>query len=205
VCGVGSRALTKGRDDRQLGVEGIEIQKTANAETVTKKLKEKRAPRTGYSRGLLYVGIFKYSKAIFFTAVGAGALNLVHKNVGDVAQHIVDAFRLDGGSVFVRVLLEKAQLVDPHKLREAGTLSFLYAAVCVVEGTGLVLEKGWAEYFTVVLTAMGLPWESYELMEKFSWYKVALMVANLAILLYLVWVLKKKKEEEAKAEGSGQG
>jgi uncharacterized membrane protein (DUF2068 family) len=117
----------------------------------------------------------------------------------------VDAFMLDGGSVFVRLLLEKAQLVDPHKLREAGTLSFLYAAVCVVEGTGLVLEKGWAEYFTVILTAMGLPWESYELMEKFSWYKVGLLVANLAILLYLAWVLKKKKEEEAKAESGGEG
>jgi uncharacterized membrane protein (DUF2068 family) len=92
--------------------------------------------------------------------------------------------------------------VDPHKLREAGTLSFLYAAVCVVEGTGLVLEKGWAEYFTVILTAMGLPWESYELMERFSPYKVGLLVINLVVLLYLLWVLKKKKEEEAAGSGS---
>jgi uncharacterized membrane protein (DUF2068 family) len=158
--------------------------------------------KSKYSRGLLLVGLFKYSKAIFFTAVGAGALNLVHKDVGVVAQHIVDALRLDGESRFVRVRLEKAQLVDPHKLREAGTLSFLYAAVCVVEGTGLVLEKGWAEYFTVILTAMGLPWESYELMERFSPYKVGLLVINLVVLLYLLWVLKKKKEEEAAGSGS---
>jgi len=205
VCGVGSDALTKVRCDRQLEVEGNAIQKIAHAETRTKKVKEKRAPRTGHQRGLLLVGLFKYSKAIFFTAVGAGALNLLHKNVGDVAQHIVDALRLDGESRFVRLLLDKAQLVDPHKLREAGTLSFLYAAVCVVEGTGLVLEKGWAEYFTVTLTALGLPLETYELMEKFSLYKVGLLVANLAILLYLVWVLKKKKEEEAKGQSGGEG
>jgi uncharacterized membrane protein (DUF2068 family) len=197
--------VDKGAGRPSTGSEGIEIQKTAHAEPVTKKAKEKRAPRTGYSRGLLLVGLFKYSKAIFFTAVGAGALNLVHKDVSVVAQHIVDALRLDGESRFVRLLLDKAQLVDPHKLREAGTLSFLYAAVCVVEGTGLVLEKGWAEYFTVILTAMGLPWESYELIERFSPYKVGLLVANLAILLYLVWVLKKKKEEEAKAERGGEG
>ena len=201
---VGSRALTKGRGDRQLGVEGIEIQKIAQAKSGPGETKVKRAPRTGHQRGLLLVGLFKYSKAIFFTAVGAGALNLLHKNVGDVAQHIVDALRLDGENRLVRLLLDKAQLVDPHKLREAGTLSFLYAAVCVVEGTGLVLEKGWAEYFTVTLTALGLPLESYELIQRFSYYKVGLLVANVIILLYLLWVLKKKKEEEAKAGIGGE-
>lgn len=150
----------------------------------------------GHSRGLLLVGIFKLSKAVFFTAVGAGALHLVHKDVGDVLMHTVDALRLDAQNLVVRGLMDKAQLVDSHKLREAGTLSFLYAAVCVVEGTGLVMEKGWAEYFTVILTAMGLPWESYELLERFSPYKVVLLAVNLVVLLYLLWVLKKKKQEE---------
>jgi len=91
-------------------------------------------------------------------------------------------------------------------LKRAGILSFLYATVCVVEGTGLMLEKQWAEYFTVILTAMGLPWESYELMFRFSWYKVALFVINLAVLLYLLWILKKRREgEEVAYGGEGQG
>ena len=196
--------VDKGAGRPSTGSVGIKIQTKTDERPGTKKTKVKRAPRTAYSRGLLLVGLFKYSKAIFFTAVGAGALNLVHKNVGDVMIHIVDALRLDGENRLVRALIDQAQLVDPHKLREAGTLSFLYAAVCVVEGTGLVLEKGWAEYFTVILTAMGLPWESYELLERFSVYKVGLLVINLAVLLYLLWVLKQKKEEEAKEESGGE-
>jgi len=158
------------------------------------------APPYNHSRGLLLVGLFKLSKAVFFTAVGAGALHLVHKNVADVLEHILDALRVGPESRFVKILLDKATLINSHQLREAGTLSFLYAAVCVVEGTGLVLRKGWAEYFTVILTAMGLPWESYELMDKFSMYKVALLVINLAVLLYLLWVLKRKREEAAGLE-----
>lgn len=153
--------------------------------------------RTGHSRGLLLVGLFKLSKAIFFTAVGAGALHLVNKNIGDLMSHVVDALRLDPENRFVSIVMDKAGLVNSHQLRRAGVLSILYAAVCVVEGTGLVLQKGWAEYFTVILTALGLPWESYELWEKFSPYKVGLLVINLVVLLYLVWVLKKKKEEAA--------
>jgi uncharacterized membrane protein (DUF2068 family) len=150
-----------------------------------------------HSRGLLLVGIFKYSKAVFFTAVGAGALHLVHKDVGNVLMHVVEAMKLDPESRFVGFVMDKAGLIDVHQLRRAGTLSILYAGVCLVEGTGLVLEKKWAEYFTVTLTALGLPWESYELLEKFSPYRVGLLVINLAVLLYLLWILKKKKEEAA--------
>jgi uncharacterized membrane protein (DUF2068 family) len=154
-------------------------------------------PANNHSRGLLIVGVFKLTKAVFFTAVGAGALHLVHKNVADVLKHILDALRVGPESHVVGFLVGKATMINSHQLREASTLSFLYAAVCVVEGTGLVLRKGWAEYFTVILTAMGLPWESYELMERFSMYKVALLAINLAVLIYLLWVLKRKREEAA--------
>jgi uncharacterized membrane protein (DUF2068 family) len=149
--------------------------------------------QASHSRGLLLVGVFKLSKAIFFTAVGAGVLHLVHKDLGTVLMEVVDALRLDPENRFVGMLFDKAYMVNVHQLRRAGTLSILYAGVCIVEGTGLVMEKRWAEFLTVILTAMGLPWESYELLERFSMYKVGLLAINLAVLLYLVWVLKKKK------------
>jgi uncharacterized membrane protein (DUF2068 family) len=162
--------------------------------------------RIGHERGLLLVGIFKLSKAIFFTAVGAGALDLMNKNISDVVRHIIDALRIDPERHFVGILMEHVGVIQPHQLKRAGILSFLYAMVCVVEGTGLMLEKRWAEYFTVILTAMGLPWESYELMQRFSWYKVGLFVINLAVLLYLLWILKKRREGEGityAGEGGG--
>ena len=162
--------------------------------------------RIGHERGLLLVGLFKLSKAVFFTAVGAGAFDLMNRNITDVVMHIIDALRIDPERHFVGILLEQVGLIQPHQLKRAGILSFLYATVCVVEGTGLMLEKQWAEYFTVILTAMGLPGESYELMFRFSWYKVALFVINLAVLLYLLWILKKRREgEEVAYGGEGQG
>jgi uncharacterized membrane protein (DUF2068 family) len=151
-----------------------------------------KRPGQDHSRGLLLVGLFKLSKAIFFTAVGAGAMHLVHKNVSAVLMQIMEALRLDQEHRLVDFLLGKAGLITSHQLRQAGVLSFLYAALCVVEGTGLVLRKRWAEYFTVCLTAMGLPWECYELVHKFSPYKVGLLVINVVVLGYLVWVLRQK-------------
>ncbi len=162
--------------------------------------------RVGRERGLLLVGIFKLSKAIFFTAVGAGALDLMNKNISDVVLRVIDALRIDPERHFVGILLDHVGLIQPQTLRRAGILSFMYAAVCVVEGTGLILEKRWAEYFTVILTSLGLPWESYELIERYSPYKVGLLLINLAVLIYLVWILKKRREgggEPYGGEGEG--
>jgi uncharacterized membrane protein (DUF2068 family) len=173
----------------------MELLRGEKREMGTQSKPEGALSKIGHERGLLLVGLFKLSKAIFFTAVGAGALHLVNKNIGVVLMHVIDALRIDPEGRFVTVLMDHAGLIDSHELRRAGLLSFLYAVVCVVEGTGLVLEKRWAEYFTVILTALGLPWESYELVKKFSPYEVGLLAINLVVLLYVLWILKKKRAE----------
>ena len=84
-------------------------------------------------------------------------------------------------------------LIGGHQLRQASMASFGYAVLCLIEGTGLVMRKVWAEYFTVVLTALAMPWEGYEVLEHYTVFKLGLLLLNLAVLLYLLWVLKKKK------------
>jgi len=154
-----------------------------------------------HSRGLLLVGLFKMSKALFFTALGAGAFHLVHRDLGDMVMRFADVLHdellhVDPEGKLVSLLMDKADLIDPHHLRQAGILSFLYAGVCVVEGTGLLLEKTWAEYFTVILTAAALPWEIYELFAHFSSFRIGLLLINLAVLAYLLWFLKHEREQK---------
>jgi uncharacterized membrane protein (DUF2068 family) len=150
-------------------------------------------------RGLLLVGLFKLSEALFFGAVGAGALHLVHKNFGELVMRIIDALPIDPESRFVSFIMDRADLVGGHQLRQAGLLSFLYASLRVIEGTGLMLRKVWAEYFTVMVTAAAMPWETYELWEKPNWLRVSLLLVNIAVLLYILWVIKRKREREAAA------
>lgn len=156
---------------------------------------ERARTQPSRQRGLLLVGLFKLGKAIFFAAVGAGALHLVNRNMSSVLTHGVDILGIDPERHFVSVLLQHVQFIDPHEMRKAGLLSFLYAAVCVVEGAGLVLKKRWAGYLTVILTALGLPWEGFELLVKFSTYKLALLAINFGVLLYLLWILKRREAD----------
>jgi uncharacterized membrane protein (DUF2068 family) len=164
-------------------------------EPETEQAASPRAEAKGeHSRGLLLVGLFKLSKAVFFTVVGVGALRLVHQDLGEVVMGVVDKLHFDPESRLVGFLLDKADVIGHHQLREAGMFAFAYAVLCLVEGWGLITEKVWAEYFTVCLTMAALPWESYELMEKLEPYKVVMLVVNLVVLAYLLWVLKRKKQ-----------
>ncbi len=151
-----------------------------------------RSNSSADQRGLFLVGLFKLSKAIFFTSIGAGALHLVHRNLGALVVHLIDSLPIDPEGRVVSMIMDKADLIDAHDLRRIGAGAFIYAILCLIEGTGLVLRKTWAEYFTVILTALGLPVETFEILRRFTWFKVSALAMNLLILLYLLWVLKKR-------------
>ncbi|MCT9088721.1 DUF2127 domain-containing protein [Streptomyces sp. ASQP_92] len=64
----------------------------------------------------------------------------------------------------------------------------VYALIEIVEAVGLWRAKRWAEYLTVVATAMFLPLEIYELTEKVSWVKIATLTLNILAVLYILLV-----------------
>ena len=146
-----------------------------------------------HDNGLLLIGVFKLVKAVFFFCVGIGAMHLLHKDLSDVVMRLAAALRFDTEGRFVTLLLDKVDLIDVHRLREIGFATFAYSGLALTEGIGLLLEKVWAEYLTLVLTISFLPWEMYELVRRPSWFRLGLLVINLAVLWYLVWLLKRKK------------
>ncbi|MCX4553866.1 DUF2127 domain-containing protein [Streptomyces sp. NBC_01387] len=65
-------------------------------------------------------------------------------------------------------------------------LLLAYALIEIIEGVGLWRAKRWAEYLTVVATAVFLPLEVYELTEKVSWLKIATLTINILAVLYIL-------------------
>lgn len=61
-----------------------------------------------------------------------------------------------------------------------------YGALQIAEGIGLWSLKRWGEYVAVIGTTLFIPLEVYELVEKASWLKVAVLVINVAAVGYLL-------------------
>ena len=147
------------------------------------------------SRGDLYIfliGLFKLIKAGLLIATGIGLLRLLHKDVAEVIERWIDILRVDPDNQYVHEILVKAFRLNDRTLKQLSAGTFVYAALFLIEGTGLLLRKRWAEYFTIAVTASLLPLEFYELLGHPTLVKTIVIIVNAAIVAYLVLRVRSK-------------
>ncbi len=82
--------------------------------------------------------------------------------------------------------------LQPRSVLVAGLVSLAYAGLFLTEGVGLWLEFSWAAYLTVFSTSLLLPFELYEVVEQVSVLPIAVLLLNLAIVVYLISHLKRR-------------
>jgi uncharacterized membrane protein (DUF2068 family) len=126
--------------------------------------------------------------------LGAGIYLLAKSgaNFGDIANHIARRLELDPNTPWIRHLVAKLGHLRKHEVRLFGVLAIGYAALEITEGVGLFYRKRWAEWLTVVATSLLVPIEVYELVRHPSWLKAGGIVVNIAIVAYLVRVVRRK-------------
>ena len=106
--------------------------------------------------------------------------------------------------------VERLVTLQSGTIRLVALVAAAYAVLEGLEAVGLWLMKRWAEYLTFVATTALLPLEVYELTKRVSPFKVAALVVNLAIVVYLLWAKRlfglrggAAAEEEARARDVG--
>lgn len=157
--------------------------------------------RRHHRAGLILIAAYKLLGALLFVGVGVGALHLVHKDVDDYVWHaLVEVRHWNPESRIVQFLLDKAELLNDPMLKRIGFGAFCYAAVGIVEAVGLYLEKAWAEFLTVLITASFLPIELNEVIRRLTWGRTGILAINLAVFLYLLYLLGERAAARAKAK-----
>lgn len=136
----------------------------------------------------------------FVRAAGAGALAFVVWRIGYSRQSAEKAFDRELAAfrgLFHDVgykiehsklvgLIHHALTLSPTTIRLVAGALALYAVIELIEGVGLWLSRRWGEYFAMVATSLGLPYEVYELTLTVTVVKSLLFAINLALVLYLV-------------------
>ncbi len=141
--------------------------------------------------------MFKLLKGVLLVAAGIGALNLLHKNVPAAVIHWVGVLRVDPDNRFIHPIFSKLFFITPKQLQAFSAGTFFYAALLLTEGTGLLMRRHWARYFTVITTAALIPLEIYELAKHFTWIKVAVLIVNILIVVYLATRLRQPRQKTA--------
>jgi len=82
--------------------------------------------------------------------------------------------------------LDRLFSLDRGTLHLVGAGLIGYALLEGAEAVGLWFQRRWAEYLTFVATTLLVPLEVYELTVRVSWFKLAALIVNVAIVLYLL-------------------
>ena len=126
-------------------------------------------------------------------ALGIGAIKLLHRDLAETLNDWIDLLRVDPDNRIIHWILNKLLAISPNQLKAASVGTFIYAAVLLTEGIGLLLRKRWAEYLTIVATAGMIPVELYEIARHVTVSRIGVLAVNLAIVAYLIWEVRRSR------------
>jgi uncharacterized membrane protein (DUF2068 family) len=159
---------------------------------------EKTARPRGNRHGLLgfrIIGILKLSSGLLLFAAWVGMFQLVHSDLTRDLDWLIRHLHLDSDNHVVHLVLVHVGRVDRKTLHAIQAGTFFYALLHVVEGVGLILERDWAGYLTVIATSALVPFEVYEIIHKPSALKVAVLVINLGLVAYVAFKLRQERRQ----------
>ena len=146
---------------------------------------------------LLVIATFKFVKGAVLLALACGAMSLFHKDVSAHVERWLDQLRIDPDNSFIGALLAQLRLIHTKELKELSALGAGYAALFLTEGTGLLFRQRWAEWLTIIATTSFIPLEVYELEKEFTAIRLLLLIANCAIVLFLIYRVRQKRSGRA--------
>ena len=136
--------------------------------------------------GLHIIAIFELLKGALVLFVGLGLLTMVHKDLQDFGERVIELLHLNPAQHYPRIfLLFLERVSDMNFLLLAGG-AFLYSLVRFAEAYGLWKQRAWAEWMAILSGAAYLPIEIYEMSKLINWPRILVTSVNFGVVLYLI-------------------
>ena len=126
----------------------------------------KQAEQMPHDRVIWLIAALKTFKGVLLLATAIGLLKLVHRDVADVVWQCIKTLHVDPENHYVQTLLVKASIANERLVTGTQHRIVLLCGAVADRGTGLFLQKRWAKYFSVIITASFIPLEVWELMKN---------------------------------------
>lgn len=161
-------------------------------------------PHPRQRRVLRAVAGFEFFKGVFVILMGVCALALVHKDTWLIAESLLVLLHISTDHRSAQLFLDFADSVTDARLWAAARIAFAYAALRFTEAYGLWNGRTWAEWVALVSGTLLLPLEVRELFRGVTVIRCALLVGNLAVVFYMLYVILANRRERGAAEASHQ-
>ena len=136
------------------------------------------------------IAVFETFKGILVLLAGFGLIGLIHHNAAEFADKLIQLLHLDPAAHYPHIFLELANNTSSAKIWSFAILAFAYTLVRLFEGYGLWNNMNWAKWLAAVSGGIYIPFEVYEVVTKFSWLPIVVLILNVSVVVYLLYRLK---------------
>lgn len=152
-------------------------------------------------RGVRLVALLEAAKGAVVLVAGFGILEAVHVGAARLVDELAAHTHLNLAKGTPRVFADLAADTSDRQLQLLAAAAFAYVAIRAVEAYGLWHRRRWAEWLSVASGLVYVPFEVVELAGGVSALKVATLVANLALVVYMASVLRAQRRQGGGATG----
>ncbi len=145
------------------------------------------------SRLLPVLAVERALRAVLLVGVGLILLTHTHTDWADPARRFAEQVGLDPSRNETGQLISRLAGLGPRQTQRFGSIAIGYGLLEAVEGYGLLRRRQWAEYLTVVSTALLLFPEVQELFKHPTGLKVGGLSLNVVIVVYLIIRLVRRR------------
>jgi uncharacterized membrane protein (DUF2068 family) len=145
-------------------------------------------PRVGILRT---IALYKLVKVLLLLGVAYGELRLRDASLAAKLLSWAQARPYGLEHRIVSQLLEWFSGLSVTRIHALRIVTLAYAAIFAIEGIGLWMEKRWAEWLTTIITASLIPLEAWEIVLRPTVGKALILLANVAVVGYLVWHVRR--------------
>jgi uncharacterized membrane protein (DUF2068 family) len=155
--------------------------------------------RCTHLAGLRAVALLEMLKGLLVLAAGFALFAIRHKDMGDVAERLVEHLHLNPEHHLEQLFINAADRISDRKILAIAIGAFVYTVVRFIEAYGLWNAKVWAEWFAIISGGLYLPLEILGVVRHNNWFHWAVLIINIFVVLYMIYVrwdtLKQERRE----------
>lgn len=148
----------------------------------------RHAPRT-----LALIAVFKLAKSAALVLIAVGLLHLRRPEASEHFFRWLHALPIASGHAWVAHGIDWLFDASANRTALLAGVALAYAVLYGIEGYGLWRNAHWAEYLTIATTSLLVPFEIWEMHHRFTVPKLATFAVNIAIIVYLVRLLRAER------------
>jgi len=134
------------------------------------------------------VATLELAKGGIVLLAGCGVISMVHRDAWDVAESLLRFLHVSSDHHYAQVFLNLADRVNDLNLWAVAAFAAIYSTLRFIEAYGLWKARVWAEWFALISGAVYLPFEVFELVRKPTPIRAAILLINLAVVLYMLYL-----------------